>query len=253
MDFSLTCHVADHIGTLTFQREPHNFLSVELLGEIAKHLEILDKDDSCRVVVLRSAGRVFCAGADFSGIANGGHIDSSAIYAAAVRMFATSKPIVAPIQGAAIGAGLGLALVADFRIGCPASRFSANFNRIGIHPGFGLSHTLPRLIGGQRAARMFFTGERIDGRGALDIGIIDELVPEDETNETAQALAATIAQSSPHAVQATRRTLRLGLGDAVSAAVDRELRVQLPQFRSTDFLEGVRAMTERRAPVFTGS
>jgi enoyl-CoA hydratase/carnithine racemase len=253
MDFSLTRHVADHVGTLTFQREPHNFVSVDLLREIAVHLEILDKDDLCRVVVLRSAGRVFCAGADFGGAAKGEHIDSSAVYSAAARMFATAKPIIASIQGAAIGAGLGLALVADFRIGCLASRFSANFNRIGIHPGFGLSHTLPRLIGAQRAARMFFTGERIAGEMARDIGLIDELVADGETDAAAHALAANIAESSPRAVQCTRRTLRLGLADAVTAAVDRELRIQIPQFRSADFLEGVQAMTERRTPVFTGA
>lgn len=123
--------------------------------------------------------------------------------------------LVAAVQGATVGAGLGLALVADFRVTCPEARFSANFNRLGFHPGFGLSITLPRLVGEQQAALLLYTGRRIDGHEAQRIGLADVLVPAEQLRDTALDLAAEIAISAPLAVESTRETLRLGLADKV--------------------------------------
>ena len=218
---------------------------------LAGALEELDRDAHCRAIVLGSTGTSFCAGADFSGVTQGQPgPDSAAIYGAALRLFATRKPIVAALQGAAVGAGAGLALVADFRIATPGSRFSVNFNRLGFHPGFGLSITLPRLVGVQAAARLFYLGERINGERMLSLGLVDALVPEAELLGHATTLARQIAVSSPQAVQSTRDTLRLGWADEVRAAIDRELSIQLPQFASEDFREGVAAAAQRRDPVF---
>jgi enoyl-CoA hydratase/carnithine racemase len=238
-----------HVTTVLLCRPPHNFVDVVALTALADSLHALDADENCRAIVLGSQGKSFCAGADFSG---GGVIDSAAIYGQALRLFRTRKPIVAAIQGAAIGAGAGLALVADFRIACPASRFSVNFNRLGFHPGFGLSCTLPRLVGQQAAARLFYLGERIDGERMVQLGLADELAPDDQVRERAHALAREIAVSAPLAVQSTRETLRLGLADQVEAINARELAIQRPQFESQDFREGVAAAAERRLPVFTG-
>jgi enoyl-CoA hydratase/carnithine racemase len=160
--------------------------------------------------------------------------------------------MVAAIQGAAIGAGAGLALVADFRVACPASRFSVNFNRLGFHPGFGLSATLPRLVGQQMAARLFYIGERIDGERMLQLGLADELAADDQVLARAQAFAQEIALSAPLAVQSTRETLRQGLADQVAAVNAREVVLQREQFATEDFREGVAAATERRAPRFMG-
>jgi enoyl-CoA hydratase/carnithine racemase len=242
-----------HVATVLLSRPPHNFVDVEVLKALADALHMLDADDNCRAIVLGSQGKSFCAGADFSAVSGGvGVIDSAAIYGQAMRLFSTRKPIVAAIQGAAIGAGAGLALVADFRIACPASRFSVNFNRLGFHPGFGLSCTLPRLVGLQMAAKLFYVGERITGERMVQLGLADELVPDDQVRERAQALAHEIALSAPQAVQSTRETLRLGLADQVRAINARELAIQQPQFASQDFREGVAASSERRLPVFTG-
>ena len=93
-------------------------------------------------------------------------------------MFACRKPVVAAVQGPAIGGGLGVALVADFRVTCAEAKFSANFNRLGFHPGFGLSATLPRLVGVQKAAMLFYTGRRINGTEAAAMGLADLLVPQ---------------------------------------------------------------------------
>ena len=149
-----------------------------------------------------------------------------------------------------MGGGLGLALVADFRVTCPEGRFSANFNRLGFHPGFGLSVTLPRLIGLQKANLLFFTGRRINGQEALDMGLADVLVPLAQVREEAMKLAQEIAISAPLSVQSTRATLRQGLVEQLQQAVAHESAEQNWQFKTEDFKEGVKAMTERRAPQF---
>ena len=132
------------------------------------------------------------------------------------------------------------------------SRFTANFNRLGFHPGFGLSITLPRVIGIQKAALLFYTGRRIGGEEAHDIGLVDVLVPQAELRAAALGLAAEIAHSAPIAVTATRRTLRRGLADEIAKITDHELAEQQVHFETADFKEGVKAMSERRLPVFTG-
>jgi enoyl-CoA hydratase/carnithine racemase len=202
--------------------------------------------------VLAASGPSFCAGADFS-TEDGGERDPSVFYAQAMRLFDCSKPVVAAVHGAAIGAGLGLALAADFRVTCREARLSANFTRLGIHPGFGISVTLPLLIGQQQAALMLYTGRRLCGDEAMVIGLADILAPQAEVRQRAMSLAADIAESAPLAVQSTRKTLRTDLAQAVRKTNQRELALQREQFATQDFREGVAAMAARRAPVFTGA
>lgn len=240
-----------HVALLEIRRGPFNYVNEALLRELADHLDRLDADPGCRAIVLAAEGRAFSAGADFnSGDDDGTSRDPGPLYAQAMRLFRSAKPLVAAVHGAAVGAGLGLAVVADFRVSCAEARFSANFNRLGFHPGFGLSATLPRLVGAQQAGLLFFTGRRIGGEEALRIGLVDQLVPADEVRASALALAGEIALSAPLAVEATRATLRGGLADAVAEANRHEREVQCVQFATDDFKEGVRAMAERRAPQF---
>ncbi|WP_431285517.1 enoyl-CoA hydratase/isomerase family protein [Humitalea sp. 24SJ18S-53] len=245
------------VATLTIDRPPNNHIDRPLVVALAEALEALDTDPTCRAVVLAGAGKHFCAGADFSRGDSGGLLSPEGqpgrtLYREAARLMATKKPIVASIQGAAIGAGLGLAVVADFRIGCAEARFSANFTRLGFHPGFGLSFTLPRLIGQQQAALLFYTGRRIGGEEALRISLLDQMVAQDAVLATAQALAAEIAQSSPAAVQSVRETMRQGMAEAFLFATSREFEQQSWQRGMSDFEEGRRAMAERRLPDFKG-
>lgn len=244
-----------NVGIAEICRPPHNYFNKPMIAELADAFEAFDRDPSIRAVLLAADGRNFCAGADFSspardtvGDAGGGHL-----YQQAVRLFRTAKPVVAAVQGAAVGGGLGLSLVADFRVASPDSRFTANFNRLGFHPGFGLSVTLPRVVGQQQAAMLFFTGRRIGGEEAHRIGLVDVLAPVDGLRAAALALAAEIAQSAPIAVQSTRRTLRSGLADAIAAATDHELSEQMVHFETDDFKEGVAAMAKRRLPAFRGA
>ncbi|MEK9721373.1 MAG: enoyl-CoA hydratase/isomerase family protein, partial [Quisquiliibacterium sp.] len=134
----------------------------------------------------------------------------------------------------------------------PEARFTANFNRLGFHPGFGLSVTLPRVIGIQQASMLFYTGKRIGGEQAHEIGLVDLLVPQEQLRAEALSLAQEIALSAPIAVLSTRATLRAGLAEAVRQITVREGAEQVRQFRTEDFKEGVAAMAERRAPQFKG-
>jgi enoyl-CoA hydratase/carnithine racemase len=247
------------VATIELRRPPHNFFDAVLIGELGEAFERLDADSDCRSIVLCAEGRSFCAGADFSKRMDTGTVAESArsgagrhLYKEAGRLFRAKKPSVGAIHGAAVGGGLGLALVPDFRVTCTEARFSANFNRLGFHPGFGLTVTLPRLVGAQQAALLFYTGRRIPGDEAMRIGLADLLVPQDEVRRAAQALALEIAQSAPLAVLSTRETLRRGLADAIDAATERELVEQDWLRRTEDFQEGIKAMADRRLPEFKG-
>jgi enoyl-CoA hydratase/carnithine racemase len=245
-----------HVGQIEIQRPPHNYFDNALINQIADALEAFDEDDACRAVVLCAQGKSFCAGADFGSrpapeaTTEGG--SAKHLYKEATRIFRTKKPIVAAVQGAAIGGGLGLALAADFRVTCSEARFSANFTRLGFHPGFSLTYTLPRLVGQQKANLLFYTGRRVSGDEAVAMGMADMLVPLAEVRSAATALATEIAQSAPLAVQSTRETMRRGFADAAEQATERELTEQEWCRKTADFKEGVKAWAERRLPNFEG-
>ncbi len=257
---NITLIKANHVATLTIDKPPVNSMSVDLATELADTLEQLDDDTDTRAVVLCSKGKAFCAGADLSRRAEEIGIQARAdepagnpLYDQAVRLYATKKPIVAAIQGAAVGAGLGLALIADFRIASPNARFVANFTKLGFHPGFGLTHTLPRLIGQQNANLMFLTSRRIKAEQALEWGLVDEVVYADILDAHAHKLAAEIAENAPLALTSTRATLRAGLAEAVRKATDQEFTEQQWLMKTDDFAEGVKSVAERRPGAFKGS
>ncbi len=238
-----------HVATVEFARPPHNHFDIDLIAAIADAYQALDDDEACRAIVLCSSGRHFCAGANFAG---SGDAAGLALYAQAVRLFAAATPVVAAVQGAAIGGGLGLALSADFRVASPASRFAANFARLGIHHGFGLSVTLPAAVGTQAALELLYTGRRVKGEEAHALGLCDRLAPDGELRASAHLLAREIATSAPLAVRSIRRTMRGDLAERVRTATEREHAQQAPLFATDDFAEGVRASAERRAPRFSG-
>ena len=252
----ITIAKSGHVATVTIDRPPNNHVSVGLMRDLADALEAIDKDPEVRAVVLASAGKAFCAGADLvapEGIGGSGMNGINALYDQAVRLFSIETPIIVAVQGAAVGAGLGLALVGDFRVAAPEARFTANFVKLGFHPGFGLTYTLPRLIGSQRADLMFLTGRRVKAEDGLAWGLVDEVVPLADLIPTAQALAAEIAENAPLAVVATRKTLRGKIAAAVRTQTDHELVEQTWLRETADFAEGVRSVNERRVGKFVGA
>jgi len=242
------------IATIEIRRGPNNFVDTDMVGEIADALEVYDRTPSVRAIVLCAEGKHFCAGADFGSRGADGVARTAKrgrhLYKEAQRLWRTQKPIVAAVHGAAVGAGVGLAVMADFRVTCPEARFSTNFTRLGFHPGFGLTATLPRLVGEQQAALLMYTGRRITGEDAVRIGLADICVPLDQVRAKAAELATEIAQSGPLAIIATRETVRRGLAEAVARATEREYEEQDWLRNTADFKEGIKAMAERRLPNF---
>ena len=242
----------DHVAVVEIHRPPNNFFDLELIDGLVAAFGDLDEEDGCRVSVLCSEGKNFCAGAQFGNDGRrGGEITATNadgsprhLYDAAFDLFSKRKPV---------GGGLGVACFPDFRIAAPEARFTANFARLGFHHGFGLTVTLPLLVGNQQALDLLYTGRRVKGDEAVEIGLADKLVPLDELRQTAYDFACEIAGSAPLAVESIRYTMRGHLADAIKVATDNE-KAEQDRLRTTnDWREGVNAMNERRTPSFTRS
>ena len=243
------------VTMLEFARGDNNFFSEPMLSALADTLETYAADPGTRVVVLCSAGRHFCAGAQLSASAPDEPATGKPaphVYDAAVRLFRQPLPVVAAVQGAAIGGGLGLAMTCDFRVAGSSAWFAAPFARLGLHQGFGLSETLPLVIGHQRASELLLTGRRIDADTAVRYGLCDELAENDDLRETAYRRAREIAEAAPLAVRAIRTTLRRRLIARIETAIDAERREQERLKTTADYVEGVHASRDRRLPEFRG-
>ena len=244
-----------HVAEVEIRRPPNNFFDHELIRDIADALDDLDQTRECRAVVLCSEGKSFCAGANFSNrsasvLDSGSPRGRNPLYQEAVRLFSTQKPVIAAVQGAAIGGGFGLAVFADFRVACTQPPVAAYIVTLGIPPGVGPTHTLPRFIREQKAAEMFLTGVRIRGDTAIKWSLVDRRVPLDSVRTEAFALANAIAENAPLAVQSTRLTLRRKLAAEVQEQTDREGAEQTWLARTEDHAEGVRSVAERRPGVY---
>ena len=244
----------DFVAEVEIHRPPNNFFDARLIRDIADAYEDLQAG-SCRAIVLCSEGKHFCAGADFHGQSDADALPTEGVadlYGEAVRLFRAELPVVAAVQGAAVGGGLGVACSADFRVAAPEARFTANFSRLGFHQGFGLSVTLPAIVGNQTALDLLYTGRRITGEEAAARGLADRLVPLGELRPAARALAAEIAAAAPLAVRSIRRTMRGHLADEIARITRHEDEEQVKLRVTSDFAEGTRASLERREPNFTG-
>ncbi|HLM16773.1 MAG TPA: enoyl-CoA hydratase/isomerase family protein [Acidimicrobiia bacterium] len=249
-DPAVCVDLGGHVATVEIHRPPHNWFDIAVMTDLADAILGLDDEPECRALVLCSEGKNFCAGADLKG---SDLLDATTtLYEQAARLFSNRKPIVAAVQGAAVGGGLGLAVAADFRVASPETRFSCNFAKLGFHQGFGISATLPAIVGQQHALELMYTGADVRGEEALRIGLADRLVAADELRNAAHAFASEIAASAPLALLSIRQTMRGTLADEVRAATAREHQEQQRLRETTDFQEGVAATAERRLPNFTG-
>jgi enoyl-CoA hydratase/carnithine racemase len=239
---------ADRVALLEMRRPPNNFFDEALLTELADAYLALDDEKDVSAVVLCSQGKHFCAGADLRGMGIEG---IRRVYRQAFRIFSGRKPVVAAVQGGAIGGGLGLAMAADFRIASPQARLTANFARLGFHQGFALSVTLPRAVGPQRAQELLLTGRPVSGEEAASIGLCDAVA--DDPRQAAVDVAEAIAASAPLSVTSIRATLRRELVAEVSATLDLEADAQAALLDTADFAEGIAASIGKRPPQFAGS
>jgi 2-(1,2-epoxy-1,2-dihydrophenyl)acetyl-CoA isomerase len=245
--------IEDRVAHVVFGNPPVNFFNLRLLEELAAAMRSAD-EQGARAVVLSSTGKHFCVGADFGAMGtsiNDRAREAAACYEAGMEIIEQPLPIIAAVQGAAVGGGVGLACAADFRVASPSSRFELNFSRLGFHQGFALSATLPHIVGPQTTADLLYTSARVDGAGALRIGLVDELA--DDVVAKAFELAGVIAAQAPLAVRSIRETLRATLKVHARDVLVRELAEQKRLWATNDAAAGLRAAHERTTPVFDGT
>ncbi|GAA2568797.1 enoyl-CoA hydratase/isomerase family protein [Winogradskya consettensis] len=250
----LSVSVGAGVALVEIRRAPNNHFDERLIGELVEATGTLGEDPGCRVIVLASQGRHFCAGADFATADFAGDPASAAgrLYRRAAPLFEVRVPMIAAVQGTAVGGGLGLACVADFRVAEAATRFVANFARLGFPQGFGLSVTLPRLVGPQLAGDMLLTGRRVGGEEAVAAGLADRLAAPGTVRETAMEWARSFAVAAPLAVRSMRESLRGDLPQRARAAMEHELAEQAKLWQTRDSAEGIAASLQRREPIFRG-
>ncbi len=243
-----------HVVELVLDRpENRNAMTPELLESFDAALDRLAGESGVRAVIIGGSGATFCSGADFRSdlldeVADPD--DHFPVYRPFLRLLDVPVPVIAAMQGHAVGGGFGLALVCDVRIAAEDARYGANFVRLGLPPGMGISYLLPRVIGLPLATEYLVTGRLFDGTTAHRIGFANHVVPADQVLPTARAIAGQIASASPTAVAMTKRALTRGLGLDPLDAARIEAREQAAAAGQPDFTEGVAALLEKRDPVF---
>jgi enoyl-CoA hydratase/carnithine racemase len=247
------------VGVIAMNRpDNRNSMTAELLDAFMVASVAARADGEARCVVITGSGSCFSAGADFRAEVQRGaecglpHERSFAMYEPFLSIVDLEVPVVAALNGHAVGGGFGLALLCDIRIACRSAKYGANFCRLGLAPGMGISYLLPRLAGASRAAELLFTGRVMTGDEMAELGLASRALAAGEVLPAALDLAREIAASAPLAVRATKRALVDGLGWDVRRAAWREAFAQAATVATADFAEGVGALLEKRPPRFTG-
>jgi 2-(1,2-epoxy-1,2-dihydrophenyl)acetyl-CoA isomerase len=249
------------ITTITLNRpDKLNAFSGTMREDLLGALRVAADDMNARVIVITGAGRAFCAGGDvdyMSALQKEADVQSFRKLLDAGRDIVTTiaeiaKPVIASVNGVAAGAGCNLALACDYRIASDAAKFSQSFVKIGMHPDWGGTWLLPRLVGPGRALEILMTGRMVDANEALSIGLVDRIVPAAELAAETERLAQTIVSGPPIAISGIKRALRASEKNDLRAQIELESENQLAAFRSKDAAEGMAAFFEKRAAKFTG-
>jgi 2-(1,2-epoxy-1,2-dihydrophenyl)acetyl-CoA isomerase len=251
----------DGIATLVMNRpERLNALNSELASALNEALGRIAGDGTVLVVVITGAGRAFCAGGDLAAMGKGRRSGETqelepllrAGMQAVRRMRMMPQPVIAAVNGAAAGAGMNIALAADIRIAAEEATFGQNFAKVGLFPDYGGTYFLPRLVGTAIAAELFYTGEMIDAKTALRLGVVNHVVPGAQLEAETRLLAQKIALGPPLAIRAIKKTLFGSENEELSQALEQEVREQIRCYLSEDCNEGIRAFFEKRLPKFQG-
>jgi 2-(1,2-epoxy-1,2-dihydrophenyl)acetyl-CoA isomerase len=250
--------VTDGVLTLTLNRpDVLNAITPPLLDEVTAALREAASGTAVRAVIITGAGRGFCSGQDLRAAAGDGGLDVGAIlrdhYAPAIRVIRSmDQPVIAAVNGVAAGAGFSLALACDLRIAAESATFVQAFVRIGLIPDLASTYFLPRLIGPARAAELTMLGETVDSARALQLGIVNRVVPDSELASVAGDLAARLAHG-PRSIALTKRALEVSGQNDLEAQLSVEEHLQTEATTTTDFFEGISAFLEKRPAKFTGA
>jgi 2-(1,2-epoxy-1,2-dihydrophenyl)acetyl-CoA isomerase len=247
------------IATLTLNRpDKLNALNKDLAVALNESLGRLTTDKSVYVVVIKAAGRAFCAGGDLGVIGEGRkHNDTSELEPllragmhAVLKMRSMAQPVIAAVHGAAAGAGMNIALAADLRIASEDATFGQNFVKVGLFPDLGGTYFLPQFVGPSKAAEMFYTGDMIDAKEALRLGLVNRVVPVDQLEEETRKFAQKIVDAPSVSIRAMKNALFGSKKLELEKALDEEVEQQLKCFKSPDCREGINAFLEKRQPNF---
>src|SRR5262245_9322563 len=248
------------VGIVTINRpEKRNAMTYAMLGELLESVARAGTDTATRAVIITGAPGAFCAGTDLADLASvpgtqrglRGNAEERGRWWPIVEC---PKPVIAAIDGPAVGMGAEFSSQCDIRIASPNARFAWNFVHRGLVPDTGAgSWLLPRLIGLQRALRLLYTGEFLSAEEALDIGYVDQVVPSSALHATAIALARKIAEASPFSQRRIKAMVYEGLGADVADHMQRHTKALAECFKSDDHREGVASFLERRPARFTGN
>jgi 2-(1,2-epoxy-1,2-dihydrophenyl)acetyl-CoA isomerase len=244
------------IATIILNRpEVLNALSPEMIDELITALNDAKNDKDVRVVIITGAGRAFSAGGDINVVKDYEKLEMTLKGVSEVaRLLANiEKPIIAMVNGIAVGAGLSLALACDITIASDQARFGSAFVRIGLVPDTGATFYLTKCVNLHLAKELAFTGRMIDGNEAQRIGLVNRVVPASELQATVYSLAKELADGPPIAIGLTKKLLNKSLSTSLDSALDEETYAQLICARTKDFKEGVLAFLEKRKPKFTGN
>jgi enoyl-CoA hydratase/carnithine racemase len=250
---------SDGVGSLTLNRpDKLNAFAGRMRAEIAEGLDELEGDASVRVIVITGAGRAFCAGGDVAYMADlverrdveamTALVDGGRHVVTTIRR--SRKPVIASVNGVAAGGGANLALACDLRIASDQASLGQSFNRIGLHPDWGGTYFLPRLVGPAKALELFWLAEMIDARECERLGLFNKVVPHATLPDATQSWARALAEKPALALALAKRAVYESLDRTLPEMLDYELDAQLRCFESGDAREGIRAFTERRAARF---
>ena len=253
--------VSEHIATLTLNRpDNRNSMTPDVLQGLAEAVERVRTDSETRCLVITAKGKSFCAGADFKSREGWQedlpftppHERSFGMYAPFLSLLQVEVPIIAAMQGHAVGGGLGLALVCDLRVACESSKYGANFVRLGLHPGMATTYLMPRLMGVPKATELLLTGRLVSGSEAAELGLAHYALPAEQVLDKALELAREISSAAPLAVRWTKASIYSGMSwDPVEAA-RYEAHLQSRSRETEDCREGVAALLAKRTPQFRG-
>ncbi len=251
----------DGIATLVMNRPNRlNALNNELAMAINDALGRIAEDQSVGVVVITGAGRAFCAGGDLAAIGKGRRSRETqelepvlrAGMQMVLKMRTMPQPVIAAVNGAAAGAGMNIALATDIRIAAEEATFGQNFAKVGLYPDYGGTYFLPQLVGPAKAAELFYTGDMIDAKTALALGLVNQVVPGAQLEAEVKTLAQKIAHGPLLAIRAVKKALFASEEKELAQALENEVREQIRCFMSEDCSEGIRAFFDKRPPKFQG-
>ena len=244
----------DNIAVITLNRPNRmNAISQKVLEELLSAFDEVDKDDDVRVVIITGAGKGFCSGADVTEMPGGGAPQQDVVGSRVIRRLRMiRKPVIAMVNGAAVGGGCALALACDMRVGSQNSRFMNAFIRRGLSSGWAGPWLYPRLMGLGKAMEILLTGDFLEAKEAERLGVLNKLVPADELEKETMALAAKIAKGPPVAIRETKRRVYEGLESDFQTGLQSADEGEIVTVSTEDYREGVSAFIEKRLPVFKG-